>query len=267
MTIFAETDPEEVQFSQRIMQLFDKTEKLWAALELLIDAAEGSRLRADDARTPHYAVSDYAFGRLGAAAGCIATLKQMIVRESEDTINMVTGPYGAYALIRNAVDSAATALWLLEPGSGTGRIKRRLLLALDEVEKANAFRRTMDQSTVAPQRRARLREVAGLAGLGDWKPRKDDLPSMTSILGQLERYHSNAVLPWLAAWQLASGHAHGKQWAYLASHDLKAIESKRTETGGQFQVTIRYGVLACVLLEAVQMLEVAGARYGQLATA
>ncbi|MEW1983497.1 hypothetical protein [Pseudarthrobacter oxydans] len=266
MTIFAETDPEEVQFSQRIMQLFDRAEKLSTALEPLIVVAEGSRLSTDDARTPHYAVSDYAFGQLGAAGGCVAALKQMIVRESDETISMVTGPYGSYALIRNAMDAAATALWLLEPG-GTMRIKRRLLLALDEVEKANAFRRAMDWATVAPQRRARLKEVAGLAGLGDWKPRKEDVPSMTGILGQLERYHRNAVFPWLAAWQLASGHAHGKQWAYLASHELKAIESTRTETGSQFQVTIRYGMLAGVLLEAVQLFEVAADRYRQLATA
>jgi hypothetical protein len=61
-TAFAETDPEEVQFSQWIVRLFDRTEEIAAALEPLIDPEEGSPLCADDARSPHYPVSAYAFG-------------------------------------------------------------------------------------------------------------------------------------------------------------------------------------------------------------
>lgn len=248
------------------MRLFDRTARIDSALEPLIDPMEGSPLFLDDTRSPHYTVSGYAAGQLSVAMGCIASLKQMLVQEAEDRIHMVASPFGAYALVRNALDAAAVALWLLEPVNGTLRIKRRILLAVDEVSKGAALRQTMGQPSTKPQRRARLKEVAELAGLAGWNPLSQDAgpPPMTQILKGLERLHPNAVLPWLAAWQLASGHAHGKMWAQLASNELQEVEGTRTATGAQFQMTIRYGMLAAVLFEAVQLLEIAGARYIEL---
>jgi hypothetical protein len=260
-------DEEEVQYSQWIMRLFDRTEEIDSALERLIDPREGSPLFKDDARCPHYTVSGYAAGQLSVAMGCVASLKQMMVQESEDRIHMVASPFGAYALVRNALDAAAVALWLLEPVNGTLRIKRRIMLGVDEVSKGAALRQTMDQPSTKTERRARMKEVAELAGLTGWNPLSKDkaLPTMTKMLKDLERLHSHAVFPWLAAWQLASGHAHGKQWAHLASNDLDVVEGTRTATGAKFQMTIRYGMLAAVLFEAVQLLETAGARYVELA--
>jgi hypothetical protein len=148
--------------------------------------------------------------------------------------------------------------------NGTLRIKRRIVLGLDEVDKSAALRQTMDQPSTKSMRRARLQEVAALAGLGKWNPLREKLPTMTRMLTELERWHTDRVFPWLAAWQLSSGHAHGKQWALLASHELEEVSGTRTETGAQFQMTIRYGMLAAVLFEAVRLLETAGARYLEL---
>ncbi len=266
MTKLPVDDQDEVQYSQWIIQLFDTTAKIDYELDPLIDPREGSPLFLDDARSPHYTVSGYAAGQLSVATGCIAALEQMLVKESEDRIQIVASPFGAYALVRNALDAAAVALWLLEPVNGTLRIKRRILLGVDEINNSAAFRQTIGQRSTKAHRRARMKEVAGLAGLGGWNPLSKDAgpPTMTQILKDLERLHPKAVLPWLAAWQLASGHAHGKQWAQLASHEWEEIEGTRTATGTQFRMTIRYGVLAVVLFEAVQMLQVAGARYIEL---
>ncbi|MGA8789886.1 MAG: hypothetical protein WB535_13145, partial [Paenarthrobacter sp.] len=194
----------------------------------------------------------------------LAALKQMIVRESEHRIDMAASPFGAYALVRNALDAAAIALWLLEPVNGTLRIKRRLLLGVDEVGKAAALRQTMNHPSTKAKRRDRLEEVAGQAGLGSWNPLREKLPPTTQILRRLERWHSNVVFPWLAAWQLASGHAHGKLWAQISSNELQEVEGTRTATGAQFQMTIRYGMLAALLFETVQLLETAGSRYADL---
>lgn len=259
-------DDEEIQYSRWIMLLFLRTADIETALEGLIDPLEGSPLFLDDVRCRHHTVSGYANGQLSVATGCIASLKQMMVQESEDRIHMEANPFGAYALVRNALDAAAVAMWLLEPGNGTLRIKRRLMLGVDEVGKTDAFRRTMNQPSTHTKRRARLQEVAGLAGLKGWDPLKKStgLPSTTQMLKDLERLHSNAAMPWLAAWQLASGHAHGKQWAQLASHELQEVEGTRTETGSHFQMSIRYGMLAAILFEALQLLEEAAARYVEL---
>jgi hypothetical protein len=259
-------DHDEVQFSRWIMRLFERSDEIDEALAPLLDPHENSSLCRDDTRIPNFPVSGYAVGQLSVASGCIASLKQMMIRESETTIDMLASPFGAYTLVRNALDAAVVALWLLEPVNGTLRIKRRIMLGVDEIGKSAAFREAMGQPSTKEKRRARMQEVAGLAGLGTWNPlsKNSKLPSTTQMLTDLERWHSNTVIPWLAAWQLASGHAHGKLWAQVASHELQEVEGTRTETGAHFQMTIHYGMLAAVLFEAVQLLEVAGRRYQEL---
>lgn len=201
-----------IQYSQLILVLFLKAEGIESALEPLLDPLEGSPLFMDDSRCPDRTVSGYAYGQLSVAAGCISSLKQMIVHESDDGIYLKTNPFGAYALLRNALDAAAVAMWLLEPADGVLRIKRRMMLAVEEVDKSAAFRETTGQPSTRAERSARLKELARLAGLEGWDPLSKDgkLPSTTQILRDLETLHSNKVIPWLAAWQLASGHAHGK---------------------------------------------------------
>ncbi|WP_400158535.1 hypothetical protein [Arthrobacter sp. BPSS-3] len=88
---------------------------------------------------------------------------------------------------------------------------------------------------------------------------------MTTTLRRLEYKHENVVMPWLSAWQLASGHAHGKMWAHLASNEIEEIPGTKTATGAQYVMTINFGMLAVVLYEGVQLLEVAASRYLKLA--
>lgn len=267
MNKVAVDDPEEMRYSQWILSLFDQAAVVDNALMPLMNPEVGSRLHADDASVPNYDVSGYAVGQLSAATGCIASLKMMVIQESDGKSEMVAGPFGAYALVRNALDAAAVALWLLDPVNGKLRVKRRLQLAVDEVDKSAAFRQAMGLRTTKAKLRARLKEVAVQAGLEDWNPLRNELPSTTKILKDIERLHSQSILPWLAAWQLASGHAHGKQWAYVASHELEKVKGTETEVGAHFQMTIHYGMLAALLFETVRLLETAATRYSELAKA
>lgn len=266
---FPETDPDEIEYSNRVWQLLQRVDELSDVLDEHVSAAPGSQLSIDDARTPHFPVSHYGFVQLRAAVGCLQSLGYMIVREDKKSISIVAGPFGAYALVRNALDCAATAMWLLEPGSSTLRVKRRIMLEVDEVRNSGAFRQSAgDEGWKGWQKEywERLQEVAEIAEVGAWNPlsKQARMPRMTDILRALERHHDNAVLPWLSAWQLASGHAHGKVWAQLASNRMDEITDSRTETGATYRVTIRYGIVAFLLLEAFQLLEAAGARYLEL---
>lgn len=263
MTFFAVDDPTEVRYSEYIMQIFGRVEKIYADLDALRPAV-GSPLWTDDARTPHYPVSSYAHGQLSVATGCVAALKKMIVRESGKEIEMVAGPHGSYALVRNALDTAVAALWLLEPANGTLRVKRRILLELDEADKAEAFRLEAEGKSKKAKRRQRMKKVAVDAGLGTWNPLAEETKSTTVMLRSLERLHTDKVISWLAAWQLSSGHAHGKLWAQVASHDLDEIKETRSAIGAEFRVTIRYGMLALVLFETLQLIEAAYGRYAAL---
>lgn len=266
---FPETDPEEIRHSQFILLKLKRVENLSAELEKYVDASSGSCLANDDARTPHHTVSSYAYAQILAALGCLEALGRMAIRETDNTINLTLSPYGAYALIRNALDAAGTALWLLEPCSSTLRVKRRILLGVDEVKNSASFRQSMGRpgwTEWKKNRRARFREISSSASLpAGWNPLKAEMPSMTYILAGLERHHQKAVMAWLPAWQLASGHAHAKVWAQLASHQLDEIADTRTDTGATFEVSIKYGMLAVLMHEAVQLIEVAGVRYMDLA--
>ncbi|MFK0009280.1 hypothetical protein ACIQTZ_19750 [Paenarthrobacter sp. NPDC090520] len=257
----------DISHSQRIMLSFTEAAQIETALAPLIEPAEKSRLWLDDERAPVYTVSAYAFNQMNVATGCIASLEQMMVRETERKVSLTANPFGAYALVRGAIDAAATALWLLEPESGTLRIKRRIQLARDEAEKKESFLETMEKRSDKDERKARLKDASEHARLGSWNPEQHKLPSMTRILQQLERLHDgSANFPWLAAWQLSSGHTHGKQWAQISSHVVQELDGTRTELGGAHaQLGLHYGLFALVLSEAVQMLEEAAVRYVVLA--
>ncbi|UNK47092.1 hypothetical protein [Arthrobacter sulfonylureivorans] len=267
---FEETDPSEIEYSSYISRLLKRVDNLSLTVEERVNAEPGSKLATDDARSPHYSVSSYGYSQILIALGCLESLGHMILREDEETVSVTAGPYGAYALVRNALDSAASALWLLEPLSSTLRVKRRIVLEVDEVKNGAALRQSLDRpwEKWRGRRFARMQEVANLAGLAEWDPlsKSERLPTMTAVLKSLERHHQNAVMPWLSAWQLASGHAHGKLWAQVVSHQLNEIAETRTESGATFKVSIQFAVLAALLLEAVQLIETACARYMELSS-
>jgi hypothetical protein len=267
---YPESDPEEIEHSKRIRQMFAQVKELGADVGSHIDVHAGSLLAADDQRNQHYPVSQYAYSQVLVAVGCLEALELMLIQGSGKDQHMVAGPFGPYALMRNAIDAAAIAVWLLEPVHSTLRVKRRIMLDVDEWEKAAALRRSIgEQGWIRWKKkwRSRIKEVAGEADLGSWNPFASKLPPTTLILRRIERHHEDVVMPWLPAWQLASGHAHGKQWAHVASHDLREIADTRTDVGATFFMTPKYGMMAVLLYESLQLLEVARDRYVELAAA
>lgn len=266
----AEVDPEEIAHSVSIMKLFARVEDIQKEVDRFIDVEPASQLEEDLRRLPQFPVSNYVYTQIAVASGCIAALKQMIVRETDDAATMTIAPFGAYALVRNSIDAAAMGMWIVEPESSTGRIKRRLQAEVDETKNAASFRESTGQPNFDDwklKKRERLAELAGIAKVGAWDPLhgKNKIPSTTDILKNLERLHADPVLTWLSAWQLSSGHAHAKVWAQLASHDLAEVDGTRTETGATYLMTAKYGFLALLLLEAMKLLESTVIRYVQLA--
>ncbi|WP_426735594.1 hypothetical protein [Glutamicibacter sp. 2E12] len=261
-----ENDPTEIEHSQLVYRLLRRAASIAEVLENMPAPELGSKLDQDDQRVPTRRVSNYAHSQLVVATGCLESLEHMISRESEDEVSLAIAPYGYFALIRNAIDCLASALWLMEPVNGTLRIKRLLMLHLDEVMKASSFRASagIEHREYKRTHFARLQEIASEAELGSWSLRKSPLPSMTKTLKQIERLHGAARFSWLALWQLASGHAHGKNWATLSSHMLEQIPGSEHEYGATFRVTGNYSVLAYFLLEVVKMLELSVRRYQEL---
>lgn len=228
-----------------------------------------AQLEKDDAAVPNYPVSQYAYAQLVVAFGCLQSLRQMLVEEDDKTVYVSAGPFGPYALVRNAMDTAALALWLLEPANSKLRVKRRITVQMSEIQNALQFRTEIDlpAGKWAHAYRERMQEVGDLAAIGSNDVRKSKLPPTTALLRYLERLHKKPAISWLGAWQLSSGHAHGKQWATLMSNELDEITRTTNDLGAAFKITIGYERFAMVMKSAEHLIQAACTRYTELAKA
>lgn len=263
----AVTDEAEKAAANQILDAFASFGKWEQTLSKYSTVQPGSPLAKDDALLQSYPVSQFAYAQLIVAFGCLQSLRQMLVNENADTVHVTAGPYGPYALVRNALDSAAGALWLLEPANSKLRIKRRIIAQMGEIHLAHQFRKEVGipYRTWGKNYRARIQQVSDLAGIGSLDVEKLKMPTTSSILKDLERLHREPTISWLGAWQLCSGHAHGKQWATLMSNELTEISRTATDLGAEFRITVSYGNLALVMASTAKMMQVACERYSMLA--
>lgn len=263
-----ETDPLEVDSSRRIYEMFERIEGVAEKHESSFKPEAGSRLDFDNHRAPTRPISDYAHAQISVAIDCLQSLKRMILREQDKAVEMHLGPFAHYALIRNTLDSLAIAIWLMEPESSTGRLKRLLRIECNEAELASKHYQSMGIRTwkqTKEQKLARISEIAVEAGIGDWDPVSEKILTTTKILGEIDRLRSNSSrVSWLSYWQLASGYAHGKRWAVLASSELTEQEGTATKHGATFVVTASYQFLALLLAETLDMLNIGMTRYETL---
>jgi hypothetical protein len=112
----AEMDEAENKAVRLILNAFDSLSAWATILSGYRTVNSQSPLAEDDARLPHYPVSQFAYSQIVVAFGCFLSLRQMLVSDEadEDSVKVTAGPFGPYALVRNALDSAALALWLLD---------------------------------------------------------------------------------------------------------------------------------------------------------
>lgn len=260
---------EEAAAARRIYVLLHTINAEGQNLQPLIDVQPGSSLALDDARLSGYPLSNYAFGQLQVAFGCFDSLRRMIISESPSgSVSMVTNPHGPYALIRNAMDTAALARWLLVPENRKLRLRRRIMAEMDELAKSLACRKESQGRWLdwESRRRERMQQVADAADIGLVKVKDLKLPPMTRILTDLQRGYHGTELSWLATWQLCSGHAHGKLWALLASNDLEVQDGSATEIGAQYRMTVDYRVLCLFLERGIDLVNNAAQLYRRAAT-
>ena len=260
-------DEDEQKAVQYILHFFKHFEEWEETLEKYKVAHEGSRLSADDAKSPHYPVSQYAYAQLKVAFGSMESLKQMLVTETDSTAHVSSGPFGPYPLVRNAMDCAALALWLVQPENGKARLKRRILAQLSEIHNAAQFRKEtgLPSKLWAASYLARICEVADQAGVDVGKIEKAKMPTTTQLLTDVEWQNPNPSFSWLAAWQLTSAHAHGRQWASTMTHEVEEIAGTATGLSAEFRVTVNYGVLAMSVFALWNLLQVTCERYSALA--
>ncbi|GAA1866196.1 hypothetical protein GCM10009715_11760 [Paeniglutamicibacter psychrophenolicus] len=261
--------PSEQTAAEAILGAFQSFQNWEETIEKYQTPARTSRFADDNALNRHFPVNQLAYEQLMVAFGSLQSLEQMIVNEKGATIQIVAHPYGPYALVRNAIDAAAQALWLIEPENSKLRIRRRIEAQLKDIHLSKQFKTEIDEPSKKTERwikgyTERMKEVAEESGLDtssfkDWKQ-----PTMTMMLGKLQHWDQIASLTWLAAWQLCSGHAHGKQWATFTSHELTEVPGTADEVGATFHVTLSYKSLAGVILSTQKLIQATCERYSEL---
>lgn len=264
---FPVNDESEKAAVQRILGSLSSFREWEPTLGKYSDTQLNSQLQTDDAAVPNYPVSQFAYAQLVVAFGCLDSLRRMIVEEDDDTVHLSAGPYGPYALVRNAMDSAALALWMLEPVNSKLRVKRRITAQMAEIQNALQFRVEMDlpAKSWAKAYRERMQEVWDQADVGTHDVRKLAMPTTTKLLRNLERLHDKSGISWLGAWQLSSGHAHGKQWATLMSNEMEEMDRTANDLGAEFKITISYANFSLVMTSCEHLMQVACQRYTELA--
>lgn len=210
-----------------------------------------SSLALDHQRMPGLQVGHSVDRALHHSLDCLWGLDQLLKK---------TGPqhYAPYLLIRGALESAATAVWLLDPDDRTTRLQRRVAIEVDNEKEAGraitaAGRGNDHDPDLWNSRMNALLDNAGLAlkdckwtGYGAIVRDIDDAP--------------NTVKSTELAWRACSGMSHGKLWSF----QMFAAESNRRDAGNgtiQADYSPSYHNLATVLDVVVQTVHRADSLY------
>lgn len=237
-----------------LLQVLDKHSVLHDQLNEVTDVQIGSALYGDDKATYPLPTSSYVRYLLMASADNLAALRSMTVSEETDTnLDLTLHPFAPYTLLRNALESAGTALWIIAPARRKERVLRTAKLEYADANLSKAALNSLgstDQETY--DRRIKLVEdmIRPYPEIA-WK----DVTSygVTGLLREIGELPSLTQVRPLAKWQICSGMAHGKRWAGLLLSDMEEVGEPTTAGEGTFLLTGSYKHLLLLTHNAVAM--------------
>jgi hypothetical protein len=193
----------------------------------------GSPLTGDARWSPELQVAHAAWSAVTQAIDHLHAVKTLVADAR------VVHTHAPFTLLRSATENAATAVWLLEPGSRTERVRRRLKLAYHEAKESGNAHKLMAAEVSADKRSAeeRITEIQTLATEHSIDP--NDLAGRFSYgvvvrqAGAATELGGNLAL---LLWQMCSGFAHGHYWASLSF--LNRQEVPRAGEAGVFNVRL-----------------------------
>jgi hypothetical protein len=205
-----------------------ESERAWASLRIdfaeiggwqdegvnSVEAKPGSLLGVVDAMSEPFQASHQIGYLLHTAVDHLHALKMLM----EETGAQHT--FAPYTLIRAAIESAATALWILQPDMAREVARRSLNLEyadLNDLKRANT---TVDAD--AGHDEVRLETFDGCLSKHGWKNQevKPRPPGPLLIIQGVSEHFD--VFGAALMWQMCSAAAHGKRWArqYLTLFDF-----------------------------------------------
>lgn len=225
------------------------------------DPAVGSDLFQDDAvdRLLTYAPSQLVFASLSSARDHLGAFHQLVLARS-------LHPFACRTLLRTAVASAATAVWVLSPTNREVRIRRARSLAGETLNHHVSFLRlaatessdltaeqNADNATILAAGEAAKRRLDSLRDLASQKDRFNQ----TEVIKQAVRASVGAEHEAAATmeWQRGSGAAHGLLWSLLGLRSTRQVTPPNGDgiagfaAAGDFASVIEIHQLAYLLLQ------------------
>lgn len=224
-----------------------------------LSAAPGSALARADAKTDYAPISVQVAWQLQIAADHLVAFARL-VHERGDLPH-----YSGYVLIRAALESCATALWLFGPGKPAQRILRSLKLSLWFADEANRFASDVGYpgEKMTGEVRAYLLQLRD--GVKELRQSQIDVKQISrtdTFIDVERRFPSPKKLTPLHAWRVCSSLAHGN--SAMAVMALKR-EALGPEDSHRHIATSSWALLATFLSTCVWMFNRAIDRFEELA--
>lgn len=275
---FADSRPEEQRAARAIATMLDFVVDTSEDVDRGRRWTEDSAYAGDQGICPYLPTGQAVHHLLMSAHGSLQAMARALeyTRDAGPVPDMHLDLYGVHDLVRNALESGGWALWLASPFSARRRVTRTLVLTgIEQENRAKARRaRGADEDEVQSLRQAqrnRMDAYVRSSGLDSWPPKtggpddllKDGKPTSTKVMRAAELYMPAGLpLGYWGAWCLASGLAHGQQWAFHEINEIHDVDEGRMEA----IVTPSYEALRKLLVAACSLFDTALARHRQLAT-
>ena len=204
----------ERQIKQQLGRIMRDVEGWQAAASvhtLLPPVQPGSSLAGDDRRSEPYQLSHGVEHLVGAAVEHLHGIKALVL-DARVLHNSVP-----FTLARGAIEAGAMALWLMAPTSRAERVTRRLRQTAQDAR--DGTRLALEAGSTPP--RPLADRLVGMEAIAQQlNGQRIALPRLTSteVVREAERV-ATTPLHVMVAWQIASGFAHGRQWATLSVLD------------------------------------------------
>ncbi|MDP9888638.1 hypothetical protein LFT44_21890 (plasmid) [Arthrobacter sp. FW306-05-C] len=231
------SDPaSEQEYAQALLRLLDANLSLYDDMNRWPKSEPGSLLFEDDQATYPFPISNDVRYLLLVAADNLNGLRSMILEATENgqpRLNLHV--FAPYTLIRNAIECASTALWIMTPAERHERVLRLAQFELEDAKKNKAALTAFGGSGEETFNRKKgiiegiIRRYAELS----WKG-VDDGFRITGLLRTIGSLPGLEGLNPLGKWQIASGMAHGKRWVGTLLSDLKEDAQPTTKGDSTF---------------------------------
>lgn len=179
--------------------------------------APGSALAGDDKATKPFNTSHLVQSLLVTSSDHLHALCTLIFEAQ------ALHPFATSTMVRSSIEMSGSAAWVLQPKIRDDRVVRTVQLrSADERDRANAMKTWGLEDAAGTFQRAWVEQKTKSLG-------RTKLPHVTTsaILQDLSDHVSGGQrLNPFSVWQLASGFAHGRQWAALALLEREMRDAK-----------------------------------------